>query len=177
MTFMRRFLRTRFVLTLVAVLLASGIAAAFAQNATTEPTEAHYNNWAGIRTGYPLGLTVHYGRVNGFGAGADMRISGRVEVHGSVARFGLGVDVLHTVYSDSPFTVYLGAGPAIETGSDGTWLDLHGLVGSEFRFVNVGAPQVGLFAEGTLGGVIGFSGNQTSQIPAVGLALGVNYHF
>ena len=165
MTVMRRFLKTRFVLTLAAVLLASGIATASAQN-----------NWVGIRTGYPLGLTVHYGRVNGFGPGADMRISGRIEVHNNVARYGLGVDVLHTVYYDSPFSVYIGAGPAIETGSGGTWLDVHGLIGSEFRFVNVGAPQIGLFAEGTLGGVIGIS-NQPSEIPSVGLALGVNYHF
>lgn len=165
MALMRRFLKARFLATLAAVLLASGIATASAQG-----------NWVGLRSGYPLGVTLHYGVANGFGAGADLRVSGRVEVHGSEARVGLGVDAMHTVVAKSPFSVYVGAGPAIEVGSGGTWLDVHGLAGGEFRFVDVGVPQLGIFLEGTLGALIGIS-NTPSEVPSFGLALGVNYHF
>lgn len=163
---MRRFLKARIGLVLAVVLLASGIATASAQD----------NNWVGLRSGYPLGVTLHYGLKNGLASGADLRVSGRVYVYGSVAHFGLGLDAMHNVYVDSPFSVYVGGGPALDVGSDGSWLDVHALAGSEFRFVDVGVPRLGIFAEGTLGALIGIS-NQPSKIPSFGLAVGVNYHF
>lgn len=165
MASMRRPLKARLALTVAALLLASGIATANAQG-----------NWVGIRSGYPLGVTIHYGMKNALGNGADLRISGRVVVHNNVANFGLGLDAMHDVLVKSPFSVYVGAGPAFETGSNGTWIDVHGLAGSEFRFVDVGVPQLGIFLEGTLGALINVSGG-SSEIPSAGLALGVNWHF
>lgn len=166
MSGMRRFLNTRLGVALAAVLLAACIATASAQN----------GNWVGLRSGYPLGVTLHYGLKNGLGNGADLRVSGRVYVYGSVAHFGIGLDAMHDVLVRSPFSVYLGGGPALDVGSDGSYLDVHALAGSEFRFVDLGVPQLGIFVEGTLGALIGIS-NQPSRIPSFGLALGVNYHF
>jgi hypothetical protein len=158
-------MRARALFVLIAAALVSGISCANAQG-----------NWFGIRSGYPLGVTLHYGVANGFGPGADLRVSGRLVVDQNGSRFGLGLDAMHTVAAASPFSVYLGGGPAVEFGSGVALLDVHGLVGSEFRFVDLGMPQLGLFAEGTLGARIGISGI-SSRFPTFGAALGVNYHF
>lgn len=162
---MRRSLRVRFLLVLIVAALVSGISCASAQG-----------NWFGVRSGYPLGLTVLYGVNNGLGNGADLRVNGRLVVDGNGTRFGLGLDALHTVAAVSPFSVYLGGGPAVEVGSGVALLDVHGLIGSEFRFVDLGIPRLGVFAEGTLGARIGLSGI-SSRFPTFGAALGVNYHF
>ena len=158
-------MRARVLLVLITTALVSGISTASAEG-----------NWFGIRSGYPLGLTLHYGVANGLASGAALRVSGRLVVDGNGTRFGLGLDALHTVAAVSPFSVYLGAGPAVEVGSGVALLDVHGLVGGEFRFVDLGVPQLGIFAEGTLGARIGISGI-SSQFPTFGAALGVNWHF
>lgn len=161
---MIRPIRRRIVTVVLVVLAATGIANANAQN------------WFGVRSGYPLGVTVHYGIAGALGSGADLRVSGRVVAHGGAARVGLGLDAMTTVSSTPPFDVYVGAGPAIEFGDGGAWLDLHGLFGGEFRFTDLGAPQLGLFLEGTLGGSIGLSSGK-AEVPTFGAALGFNYHF
>ncbi|MEJ2668092.1 MAG: hypothetical protein P8Z81_13535 [Deinococcales bacterium] len=162
---MKRLSKARLLITLVAVVLAAGLATASAQD-----------DWIGIRSGYPLGVTLHLGIGNALGNGTDLRVSGRIEVHNNVARYGLGIDAMHDILYTSPFSVYIGAGPAIEFGSGSTWLDVHALAGSEFRFVPLGVPQLGLFLEGTVGALIGVS-TAASESPSFGLALGVNYHF
>ncbi len=133
-------------------------------------------DWFGVRSGYPLGVTLLYGIGNGLGPGVDLRINGRIVVDQNGTRFGLGLDGLRNVVVKSPFTVYLGGGPALEAGSGVALLDVHGLVGSEFRFVDLGVPRLGVFAEGTLGAQIGLAG-VPSRFPTFGAALGVNYHF
>ncbi len=158
-------MRARFLVALTVAALVSGLSCASAKG-----------NWFGIRSGYPLGLTVHYGVANALASGADLRVSGRLVVDGNGTRFGLGLDALHTVAAVSPFSVYLGAGPAVEVGSGVALLDVHGLVGSEFRFVDLGVPQLGVFAEGSMGARIGITGI-SSRFPTFGAALGVNYHF
>lgn len=165
MTDMKHSLRTRVLLALLTAALVSGISSASAQG-----------NWFGVRTGYPLGVTIHYGIANALSNGFDLRISGHVVAHGGQARVGLGLDAMHTIAEKSPFSVYLGAGPAIEFGAGNAWLDLHALFGGEFRFVDLGLPQLGIFAEGTLGGAIGLS-DGSAEVPTFGAALGVNYHF
>jgi hypothetical protein len=37
---------------------------------------ASAQNWFGVRSGYPLGVTLHYGIANALSRGADLRISG-----------------------------------------------------------------------------------------------------
>ena len=132
--------------------------------------------YAGIRSGYPLGATLHYGTA--IGPAADARFSVRVTSDGGAVRAGVGVDVLSPFVVDGPVTGYYGAGPAIEIGGDRAVLDVHGLVGGEYRFAAANLPQLGLFLEGSLGARIGLGVSDAStQLPALGAALGVNWHF
>lgn len=144
-------------------LVLSGLGAAAAQG-----------SYIGLRSGYPLGGTLHYGTA--VGGAADARFSVRVVSAGSSVRVGFGVDVLTPFVTDGPLTGYFGAGPAIEFGNDDAVLDVHGLLGGEYRFSQAGIPALGLFVEGTLGARVGIGG-ASSQLPAVGAALGVNWHF
>ena len=132
-------------------------------------------NWFGLRSGYPLGVTLHYGIEDGLASGADLRINGRLYVRGGNAVVGLGVDALRTVAVEPPFEVYIGGGPAIEVGRN-VFLDVHGLVGGEFRFVDLGLPELGVFVEGALGARIAVSGG-SSQVPDFGAAVGFNWYF
>lgn len=159
----KRFLRPFTLLAAVAIL-------SLAANASAQ-------NWFGVRSGYPLGVTLHYGMANALSNGFDLRVSGRITAHGGSARFGVGVDAMTTVAREGPFSVYIGAGPAIEFGSGGAWLDIHALAGGEFRFVDFGLAPLGLFIEATLGGSFGLGSGASAQIPTFGAALGVNYHF
>ncbi len=143
----------------------------------TVASSASAQNWFGVRSGYPLGVTLHYGIDNALSNGFDLRVSGRITAHGGSARFGIGVDAMTTVAQEGPFSVYIGAGPAIEFGSGGAWLDIHALAGGEFRFVDFGLAPLGLFIEATLGGSFGLGSGATAQIPTFGAALGFNYHF
>ena len=146
-------------------LVLSGLGAAAAQDA-----------YIGLRTGYPLGGTLHYG--TSMSGATDARFSLRVASVGGSVRRGLGVDVLTPFVSDGPLTGYFGAGPAIEFGEDDAVLDVHGLLGGEFRFSEAGLSALGLFVEGSLGARIGLGGaGSATQLPAAGAALGVNWHF
>ncbi|MFO7544118.1 MAG: hypothetical protein R6W77_01330 [Trueperaceae bacterium] len=140
-------------------------------------SSAHAQNWFGVRSGYPLGVTLHYGVANALANGFDLRVSGRVTSQSGNTRVGVGVDAMGTVAAEGPFGVYIGAGPAIDFGSGGAWLDIHALAGAEFRFVDFGIAPLGLFVEATLGGSFGLGTGAAAQIPTFGAALGVNYHF
>ncbi len=139
-------------------------------------SSANAQNWFGVRTGYPLGVTLHYGIANALSNGFDLRVSGRVVAHNGKARVGLGLDAITTVVAERPFNVYVGAGPAIEFGNGGAWLDIHALGGAEFRFVDLGLPDLGVFVEATLGGSIGLGSGAKAEVPTFGAALGFNYH-
>lgn len=138
---------------------------------------ASAQNWFGVRSGYPLGVTVHYGIENALSNDFDLRVSGRITASGGGARIGIGVDAMTTVAVEGPFSVYFGAGPALVFGNGGAWLDVHALGGGEFRFVDFGLEPLGLFIEATLGGSFGLGSGSQAQIPTFGAALGVNYHF
>lgn len=138
---------------------------------------ASAQNWFGLRSGYPLGVTLHYGVDDALSNGFDLRVSGRITASGGSARIGIGVDAMTTVAVEGPFSVYVGAGPALEFGNGGAWLDIHALAGGEIRFVDFGLEPLGLFVEATLGGAFGLGSGSQAQIPTFGAALGVNYHF
>lgn len=133
------------------------------------------DNWFGLRTGYPLGLTVHYGIENGLNNGFDLRISGNLRAYGRNVEVGLGIDGMSDIIQDGPLSLYIGAGPSLDFGGGGALLDLHGLVGGEFRFSAAGLSQLGLFIEGTLGASIGIG--RDSRVPSGGAAIGFNWHF
>jgi len=132
-------------------------------------------NWFGVRTGYPLGGTLHYGIENALSNGFDLRVGLNLSARGNSLDFGLGVDALNTVYIERPFEVYVGGGLAVDFGGGGTLLDAHGLAGGEFRFTDVGLSPLGLFAELSLGAAIGIG--RSSIIPSFGGGLGINWHF
>ena len=152
---------TRLALALAALLL---IGAASAQN------------WFGVRSGYPLGATLHYGMGNALSGGADLRISGRLVSSGSGVAFGIGADAMLDVFADGPVTAYVGGGPALEFGAGRADLGVQGLVGGQFRFVQVGLAPLGVFLEGSVGGSISLSGG-SARIPTFGAALGFNWYF
>jgi hypothetical protein len=132
-------------------------------------------NWFGLRTGYPLGLTVHYGIENGLDNGFDLRISGNLRAYGNSVEVGIGLDGMSDIVRDGPLSVYVGGGPALDFGGGGALLDLHGLIGGEFRFSGAGLSALGLFVEGTLGASIGLG--RDSRVPSGGAAVGFNWHF
>lgn len=136
---------------------------------------AHAQQWAGVRSGYPLGVTVHYGTpLDTF----DLRVSGRVVSDGGNLRAGVGLDLLRAFASEGPLSAYYGAGPALDIGSDDLVLDVHVLLGGEFRFSDLELDPLGLFLEGSVGGRISLSGvGSNTRLPAAGAALGVNWHF
>lgn len=137
---------------------------------------AQAQNWIGVRSGYPLGVTVHYGIANTFAPGTDGRVSANLRIRGGSVDFGVGFDVLKTVSVEPPFEVYVGGGPAIDIGSGGTVIDLHGLAGGEFLLSDLDLEELGVFAEISLGAGIGIGG-RNSEIPRLGAAVGFNYYF
>ncbi len=132
-------------------------------------------NWFGVRTGYPLGITLHYGIENGLDNGFDLRISGNLRAYGNLVEVGIGLDGMNDIIRDGPLSIYIGAGPAVDFGGGGALLDLHGLVGGEFRFSGVGVGSFGLFVEGTLGTSLGLG--RDGRTPSGGAAVGLNWHF
>jgi hypothetical protein len=134
---------------------------------------AQAQQWIGLRSGYPLGVTLHYGTaLETF----DLRVSGRLVAGGDRVRLGVGVDALRTVLRDGPVVGYIGAGPAIELGDDTLVLDVRALAGGEFRFSAFDLDALGVFLEGSLGARFGVTSG-TAEFPAVGAALGVNWRF
>jgi hypothetical protein len=132
-------------------------------------------NWVGLRTGYPLGVTVHYGIGDAFSPTTDARVSANLRVRGSDVGFGVAFDVLETVYVEQPFNAYIGGGPAIEFGGGGALLEVHGLAGGQFFLADLDLEELSVFAEISVGAAFGI--NRVSQIPTLGGALGFNYYF
>jgi hypothetical protein len=149
---------------------------ALALVALTFAGSASAQDWFGVRSGFPLGVTLHYGVGNALGNGADLRISGRIVSSAGAVRFGVGADALLGVFADGPVDAYVGGGPSIEFGPGLAELGVQGLVGGQLRFVQVGLPQLGVFVEGSVGASLSLSGG-TARIPTFGAALGVNWFF
>lgn len=143
--------------------------------ALTAPVYAQ--SWAGIRTGYPLGLTVHYGTGDALAGAFDLRVSGRIEAVGGSPRFGVAVDFLRTVSVEPPFEVYVGGGPSLSVGGGGAFFGLHGLLGGEYRFTDLQLAPLGIFGEISLGAEFSTGGGGSARLPAFGAALGINWHF
>ncbi len=155
-------LRTRVIASVLVAVLLAGSASA--------------QDWFGVRSGFPLGVTLHYGVGNALGAGTDLRISGRVVASGGSVRFGVGADALRNVFADGPVTAYVGGGPSVEFGPGQADLGVQGLVGGQFRFAQVNLAQLGVFLEGSVGASLSLSGG-SARIPTFGAALGFNWYF
>lgn len=166
----------------VGALLLTGVA--FAQNDDTALDVAPSGDtWVGLSTGYPLGLTAHYGLGDALGDGIDLRFNGKFSFFGGLVSsgfgFNIGADALFAIPVDSEnLSVYAGAGPNIGFASStvssvttgGFAVGAQALAGAEYDV----AEQIGVFGEFRLGFAyitsLNFSADPT-------LALGVNYHF
>jgi hypothetical protein len=148
----------KLIISLLAVaILGSG--AAFAQTGT----------WAGVSVGWP-GAALHFG-VENIATNLDVRANLGYAYAGG---FAFGVDALYNInlQTDLPeFSTYAGGGIGFAFG-EGLSAGVGLLVGGEYRLVEAGIPQGGVFFEAgptfaiTPEFLFGFGGR-----------LGFNYHF
>lgn len=169
-------------------LLSTG--AAFAQDDDTALDVApDGDTWVGLSTGYPLGLTAHYGLGDAIGDGIDLRFNGRftfASVLGvSQIGFNVGADALFNIPVDlDELKVYAGAGPSLGfevrssnvtagANAGGFALGAQGLAGAEYLVTD----EIGVFGEFRVGFgfVTGIPNVALNFVPT--LALGANYHF
>lgn len=139
---------------LAALVLGSG--AAFAQNGF----------YAGASAGYP-GAALHFGVEDVGAAGLDARLNIGYAYDGD---FSFGVDALYGLNVDTddlPIDVYVGGGVGADFGGS---FFLKGLVGAEYRLVEIDVPALGVFVE--VGPTFDFDGGVGADA-----RLGVNYHF
>ena len=129
--------------------------------------------WAGISSGFPFGVTLHFGLEDVLSPGIDVRANGTV---GFAGAFGVGADVLIGLpvnVPDIPIDVYAGGGPAVAfAGAGGFALAVNAFAGVEYRLGQVGFDPGGVFLE---------VGPTIVLVPAFGAGfvgrLGFNYHF
>jgi hypothetical protein len=148
----------KLIISLLAVaILGSG--AAFAQTGT----------WAGLSVGWP-GAALHFG-VENLATNLDVRANLGYQYTGS---FSFGVDALYNLnlQTDVPaLRTYAGGGFGFAFGA-GLEAGVGLLVGGEYRLVDAGFPQGGVFFE---------AGPAIAITPAFGFGfagrLGFNYHF
>ncbi|MDZ7801289.1 MAG: hypothetical protein U5K81_10925 [Trueperaceae bacterium] len=148
----------KLLLSLLAALVLSG-GVAFAQQ---------QGMWAGLSGGFP-GASVHFG-VENVVQNLDVRANlGYTYVLGTAS---FGVDALYGLDLDldgAPVDVYVGGG--VGAAFDGTF-SVKALGGAEYRLVDVGVPELGVFFE--VGPVLSFGNSDGFGADA---RLGVNYHF
>jgi hypothetical protein len=126
--------------------------------------------WGGVSFGSP-GISFHVGAEDALGAGVDLR--GNLGYNYLFSRgVSIGADALFHFDTDAgAIDVYGGAGGFLALGG-GFGLALQGLVGGEYRLVDAGFPEGGLFFE---------LGPDLYLAPSVFLGftgrVGFNYHF
>ena len=148
----------KFLIALIAV-ATLGAGTAFAQS----------GYWAGFSVGYP-GAALHFG-IEDVTPNLSVRVNAGYNYIGS--GFALGVDALYGLPVDTgttPIDVYVGGGLGLGIGA-GVDVAVNACVGGEFRLVDAGLPQGGVFRE---------AGPSFSLSPfRFGIIgrLGFNYHF
>ena len=133
--------------------------------------------WFGVSTGFPLSINMHYGLDNIITQDLDLRFNGSL-LAGSFSPLqmilGIGVDLLYNFDNpdDPQLGVYAGGGlgGVVYIGATTTLpfnIDIHGVVGAEYRFT-----EYGVFGEVNVG-------NAYANNFGLGAALrlGFNYHF
>lgn len=142
--------------------------AAFAQDVDVVVVDDS-DYYAGLSAGYP-GAAIHFGLEN-VTRNLDVRFNlGYTYIGAGGAT--LGVDGLYTLDVDTdgaPVDVYVGGG--VGANFNGTF-HVKAVGGAEFRLVDAGAPQVGVFVEA--GPAFGFGAAGGFGIDG---RLGANYHF
>lgn len=155
----------KLLLSMFATLVVAG-GAALAQDVIVVDDSGYY---AGLSAGYP-GAAVHFG-IEDVTQDLDVRFSLGYTYAGTGGAT-IGVDGLYTLdvdTDDAPVDVYLGGG--VGANFAGTFY-IRALGGGEFRLVDAGVPQIGVFAE--VGPAFGFGAGAGFGLDG---RLGVNYHF
>ncbi|MEX2535380.1 MAG: hypothetical protein WD273_07220 [Trueperaceae bacterium] len=156
-----------------------GLGSALAQVVTTDADlDVGDQYWAGVSFGYPFGVNFHFGGEDMLSQGIDLR--GNITA-GFGGVFGVGADVLVDLPVDTgatPVDVYAGGGLSVAFGEIDntpgmdTAFGIGLMFGGEYRLVDAGLPEGGVFAE------VGPSINLGAGSPfGVNAKLGFNYHF
>lgn len=150
----------KLLITLITIITLSA-GTAFAQN----------GYWAGISGGWP-GVAVHFG-LEDVTPNLSVRINAGY-AYGGATGFALGIDGLYELPVNTgaaPIDVYLGPGVGVGVGR-GFAFAVNLVLGGEFRLVDAGLPQAGVFLEvgPSIGVLPSFSPNIIGR-------LGFNYHF
>ncbi len=152
-----------------------GLGGALAQ-VTAEPFDQEVDiepgYWAGVSLGYPFGANFHFGMEDLISQGIDLRATAAVGFGGT---FGIGADVLFDLPVDTgttPLDIYAGGGAHVGFGGEDSGFMIGILAGAEYRLVDAGLPEGGVFFE--FGPNIGFGDNDGVGVAA---KLGFNYHF
>lgn len=120
---------------LVFVILVSGTATA----------QGRY--WAGVSAGWP-GVALHFGLDN-VTPDLSVRINAGYAYGGTIG-FALGLDAMYDLdinTGSAPLYPYIGGGLGLGLGSRDFALAVNLFIGGEFRLVDVGLPQGGVFLE------------------------------
>jgi len=145
---------------------------------------SYASSWFGVRTGYPLNISTHYGLENIMFTGINLRASASISQrqafmdyysgNKSPNSFGIGLDGLLKVAESKPINIYLGAGATINFIDAKTISDLHLLAGLEFRPNVPILNQLGIFTEASAAyGLVNISEKSFQQLS---WTLGVNWH-
>lgn len=155
----------RKLLVVILAVLTMGAGSAFAQS----------GYWAGFSVGYP-GAALHFG-IDDVVPNLAVRVNAGYSYVGNTG-FAIGADALYELAVDmgtTPIDVYVGGGLGIGIGAGSPTISINALVGGEFRLIDAGLPQGGIFLE------VGpsFSFNLPANRPPFGIVgrLGFNYHF
>jgi len=133
--------------------------------------------WFGVSTGFPLGLTMHYGLDSIITKDLDLRFNGTL-IAGSLDPIqmilGIGADALYNFDnpSDPLLNIYIGGGlgAVVYIGAQSGVpfnIDIHGVGGAEYRI-----NEYGIFGEVNIGNAFA-----TNFGLGAALRIGLNYHF
>lgn len=146
--------------------------------------QASAGSWFGVRSGYPLNITAHFGFENvlftGIGIRASANLSQRqafldyIDSKSGSTSFGFGADALLPIVKQNPVSIYLGVGSTVNFAASKTLTDIHGLAGLEYRPDIPILNQLGIFTEATA--AIGAINLTEKSFQSLSWSLGVNWH-
>jgi hypothetical protein len=152
---------------------ALGFGSAFAQDAfgATVSLGPDYYAGASVGAGLPGGASfnLHFGMSNLLTQGVGVRFSA-----GYARAFALGADIIANLpvnTGDAPLGIYAGGGLGLAFTRD-TSVGIGLFAGAEYRLVNAGMPESGIFFE--MGPAFSIAGNRGASF---NLKAGFNYHF
>ena len=167
----------RFLLCCLLSLGCTGFAQELPPLPTTPPSTSQ--NWFGVRLGYfnqsyPFGLALHFGVENP--NGLDLRISGSLQRRERWS-LGVGADVLRPFSEVRGLSVYGGAGGFLAFEGQAFLIDVHGLLGTQYRLVAANLEELGFFLEVNLGAALAVGGIPQPNVPHISALFGLNVYF